>query len=193
MMLLRRILFILFCLAYVIFCPLIILNTLGIVISPQHRQNIVKTGLVYLSTLPPGARVYLSRYRYPQKTPTMIRNLPPGQYSLKVELKNYRPWQKIVSVEKEKATVLENIILIPERWDARLLDLRAFETLLPVANGSLFLIRQGPLLKDCTIFRATSGKPEPAMPPQAGVPDGTALIPLTVSHSPYGDAKILSL
>ena len=65
MILLRKILFYICIVLYLIFCPMIILYALGYSFKPQSSQGgIVKTGIIFLSTTPPGADVFLNNRRF---------------------------------------------------------------------------------------------------------------------------------
>jgi len=152
MLILRKILFYLFALIYIIFCPLIILYALGFIFKTD-TQKIVKTGLIHISTIPPGATVSLDEKWLEEKTTTTIRNLSPGRYSLKLTLENYLPWEKIIPVKAEEASKLENLILIPHSWRTKTLSSLWFEGMTPIEGTSLFLLHRGPTLKDIFIYR----------------------------------------
>ena len=109
MLFLRKILFYLLTALYFVLCPLTILYALGYLFSPGTGQGIVKTGLISLSSAPPNASVYLENRRYTQKTPTVLRDLLPGNYSVKLVLKDHEPWVQTVPVEAKKATVLVEV------------------------------------------------------------------------------------
>ena len=164
MLVLRRILFILFSIIYVIYCPLIILDVLGINLTPRSTQNLTKTGIISLSSLPPGATIYLDNLRFAGKTPSVIRNLIPGEYSLRLILRNHRTWERVIPVKAETATVLENILLVPQIWQTQVLSYLAFEDILPIHNNSLFLVKQGPRVQDLFIFRMTESLSEQILP-----------------------------
>lgn len=151
MILLRRTLFFLFTLIYVIFCPLIILYSLGIIFNPD-TQTIEKTGIIYLSSIPPDADVYVNAKHFPQKTPAVIRNLAPGDYRIKLTHKNYENWEKILGVQQQKAANVEDILLIPKDWPEQKIPV-FFERLIPFKDHPFFLLQNGPLVKDLYIYR----------------------------------------
>ena len=194
MLILRRIIFILFSLAYLICCPLIILYALGINLNPHGTQNITKTGIIPLATQPSEATVYLDHLRYPQKTPTVIRNLVPGEYSLKLVLKGYQTWEKIVPVKAETATVLENILLIPQTWPTPILSYLSFEDIIPIQDNSFFLLKRGPLVGDFFIFRISEKFSEQILPAlESRDNKGIPLASLFPADTIYNQAKVLSL
>ena len=115
----RNVVFLLFVAVYLVSCPLILLQAFGYSLAPGMEEGIVKTGLVYLDTTPPGATVYVGRRRYTGTTPTILRGLRPGAYDLRLGLPGYQTWARTVSVEAEKSTVLDRILLLPVEWRRR--------------------------------------------------------------------------
>jgi len=188
MLLLRRILFFLFVGLYLILCPLVILHALGITFKPG-TQSLRKTGLIYLSTIPSGANVYVNNSHFPEPTPTTIQNLPPGNCPVKISLDKYRSWKKILPVEKEKATSVENILLIPQQWDPQHLTASPVESLIPIAKTPDILLSKGALLKDLyhySLKTGLTGELFKDLPPSAGS-ELTALFP---PDFPYGKEKV---
>ena len=154
--LLRRIFFCTFSVIYLIFCPLIILYALGITFKPQTK-TIIKTGIIHINTAPSGASVYINNRKFSEKTPTTIRNLPPGDYSLKLALNNYQPWEKTISVAEEKNTNIDHVILIPTVWDTRTIAETPFENLIPVLGKPFLLLNTQMALKDLFVYRIEEG------------------------------------
>ena len=153
---LRKIFFYLFLAIYIVFCPLVILYALGMRVNISTK-SIQKTGIISVSTIPAEADVTLNQRHFPKKTPTIIRNLPPGNYSLTISLKNYLPWEETLIVKEEKATMAENILLIPEKWKSTELSKESFEELIAITGQPFLLLKKGPLLKDIFIFRWSQG------------------------------------
>ena len=153
---LRKIFFYLFLVIYLGFSPFIILYALGMRVN-YNTKSIQKTGIISVSTIPPEADVTLDQRHFPKKTPTIIRNLPPGNYPLTLSLKNYLPWEKILTVKEEKATTAENILLIPQKWKSRELSAESFEELISITGQPFLLLSKGPWLKDFFIFQWSQG------------------------------------
>jgi len=153
---LRKIFFYLFLMIYIVFCPFVILYALGMRVN-TNTKSIQKTGIISVSTIPAEADVTLNQRHFPKKTPTIIRNLPPGNYSLTLSLKNYLPWEKILTVKEEKATMAENILLIPQKWKSKKLSQESFEELIAITGQPFLLLKKGPYLKDLFIFRWSQG------------------------------------
>ncbi len=152
MSILRKIIFYLFLTIYVISCPFTILSALGYVVKPGARHGIMKTGVIALSTLPAEATIYVEQRRYTQRTPTVIRDLLPGDYHLKLILRDHEPWDRIVHVVAEKATVLDHILLLREHLEPqeRLAD--AFEELIPIPDTRFLLLAKGATLADLVVY-----------------------------------------
>lgn len=155
---LRKVVFYLFLLLYVVVTPLVILYALGYQIRPGQQQALVRTGLIALGTSPEGARVFLGSSRYRWKTPTVLRDLRPGDYTIRLTLRNHQPWTAPVRVEGEKATVLDHVLLLPNTPVIRRTSTNRFETLYPGPGEQEFLLSTGPLageLAVCDTLRAT--------------------------------------
>jgi len=152
MLLLRKIVFYVFLAIYLVSCPWLMMYVLGYVWSPGTEREVLKTGVISLETVPPGASVYLERRRYAQRTPTAIRGLLPGTYHLKVVLKNHEPWVRTVSVEAEKATVLDSILLLPTPLQPKELLPDAFVDLVPLLGTKWLLLAEGPQLEDLLVY-----------------------------------------
>jgi len=154
----------LFVVVYLFCCPLLILYGLGYTYKSGAEQGIIKSGLIYLSTAPPGASVYLGNRRYTKKTPAVLPGLLPGDYQIRLALKNHRPWAHVLPVEAGKATVLERILLLPEEWKREVLSLEPFEDLISIPSNRFFLLTKGTKAKDLFIYDLKEDKIKPVFP-----------------------------
>lgn len=152
MPLLRRIFFYIFCAIYLVICPLIILRMLGF-IPNWHTHELIKTGIIYISSNPPGATVYIDNLQANETTPTIIRDLYPGHYTVHLELKDYQSRQNTVPIVGRKATVVENILLIPKQWTVKPLSNLPFENISPVGDGNTLLAWQEKTIKNLYLLR----------------------------------------
>ena len=147
MLLLRKIVFYIFALIYLILCPLIVARMLGFVINPlTHR--LVKTGLIYVSTNPPDATVYIDGRLSHQKTPTAIKDLTPGKHFIRIELSGYNDWEGYVPIVGKKATVLANTLLIPEEWPIKIISRQPYQTMSHLSCGEKNRYQMKNLLKE---------------------------------------------
>jgi len=161
MLLCRKIFFYLFCLIYLILTPLIIARMLGFVNNPlTHR--FVKTGLVYVSTNPRDAAVFIDGRLAHENTPTAIRDLTPGKHFIRLELPGYKDWEKNIPIVGKKATVLGNILLIPEQWPIKKISNKPYQNLIASSTGILAAIN--PALKDIDIFPTDDTNNDAATP-----------------------------
>lgn len=175
--------FYLFVTVYFISCPLVILYALGYVVQPGSEEGIVKTGLISVSTTPPGASVYLGKRRYTKRTPTILRSLLPGEYPLRIALKDYHPWARVVPVEAEKATVFEKILLIPQQFHAEPLLGGPFDRLIPVPGTRYLLVGREDRLADELVYDGKERKAWPLFRADSPYRRGRALRHQTVRES----------
>ncbi len=158
MPLLRKIFFYIFVAIYCMVCPVLILRMLGFVFQPGI--GLVKTGLIYVSTNPPGARVNIDGTLAHEPTPTVIRDLTPGRHTVETHLKDYISWRNDVAVAGDKATVLDNMLLVPEVWKTKNLTETAFDQLLPLPGAASLIISRGNNIDDITLARINKDNDE---------------------------------
>lgn len=185
MLRLRKILFTVFCLLYLVLTPLIIARMLGFVTNPlTHR--FVKTGLVYVSTNPPDAAVFMDGRMIHGTTPTVIRDLTPGKHFIRLQLDGYKDWEKSIPIVGKKATVLENTLLIPEQWPIKRISNKPYQNLIGASAG--ILVGINPVLKDIDIFRTDENNNHEALPlflKNAIYADGQLVRVFNADKSPY--------
>jgi hypothetical protein len=163
---LRSILFYLFLALYLVVTPLAILYALGYQIRPGRHQAWIKTGLISLETEPTGARVFLGASRYRWKTPTMLRDLKPGDYPIHLTLRGYQPWSAVVRVEPEKATILDHLVLLPKSFAVQAVSTRSYTELIPLPEEDAFLLRTGPRGADLHLNEIGRDEVRPLLPTQ---------------------------
>jgi len=152
MLLLRKILFYVFLIIYLVICPIVILYSFGYIYVPTPEEGIVKTGLIHLESLPPGAEVRLDQKLMPDHTPCTLSELVPGRYSVTVSLENYRHWFRQVTVEPGKAAVFDRILLIPERLRRSVLREQSFETIINIPGTRFLLLKAGQSAGGLTVY-----------------------------------------
>ena len=148
----RKVIFYIFILTFLVLCPLIILYSLGYIFQPKKKE-ISQTGLIYLASIPSDANVYLGRSHYKQHTPTSITGLIPGQYQVSVRLRNYRSWERQVTIEPGKALAFKHILLLPKTFKKiNLSPGNIYTDLRPIAGTNYFILQKGPRLKDFYVY-----------------------------------------
>lgn len=168
MLLLRKIFFYIFLVIYLIACPLILLYAFGFILQASSEEPIAKTGLIYLSTVPPGASISINDVLAQQKTPTTLQDLNPADYAIKLSMDAYLDWSHDIKVTANKASVFDKILLIPKKRHPKLLLDQRYEDIVPLKGMNFFLLRKSPALKDWVVYYTGSGKQYPLL---AGVPD----------------------
>lgn len=149
---LRRIVFFAFLAVFLIGAPKIVFYALGYSYHPGEEKGLVKTGLIYLSTAPPGASIYVGGRRYHEPTPAIIRDLIPGNYPIRLTLKDHEVWNRVVPVEAAKASVLGKILLYPKKpdWHTRISE--RFEDFTAISDTSYFLIKKSQNLNSIQVY-----------------------------------------
>lgn len=161
---LRKIFFYIFTVIYIVFCPLLILYALGYIYSPGAGEKLVTTGLIYVDTAPQGADVYLDLKPREEKTPTVMPELLPGEYRVSLKLAGYKTWQDKVPVEAEKATVLDKVILIPEKWEETVLLKETCDKLIPIRGTGLIILGSKKEASSYIVYDHSQDKKWPLLP-----------------------------
>lgn len=149
---LRKLVFYVFLAIYLICCPLLILYSLGYFFKPGTPKGIVKTGLIYLSTVPPDAEVFLGKARFTDETPALIRDLLPGFYDIRIQLRGHSPWTQRISVEAGKASVFDKILLLPENLKSVPLTRESVSRLEGIGDSPWIILQSGSRAGDIRVF-----------------------------------------
>ena len=88
---------------FLIATPLLVLYARGFKFDFNTRQ-IVKTGALVVKTEPTKADVFLNDKKQADPTPSTIRFLLPGDYTVRVEKSDYQPWTKRFSLRSQLVT-----------------------------------------------------------------------------------------
>ena len=183
-MLLRKIIFYILLIFYLMACPLVLLYASGYILRPGSEHGLVRTGLVSVSSVPPGASVYLGRKKFTKKTPALLMDLLPGDYTISVYLKKYRPWFRRVPVQEEQATVLEKIMLVPKELEPKVLTSESFERLIPLADTAYLILLKSRQLRDVFIYEAEKRTLHPLLLDEEDAAAFGANRFLTLHHEP---------
>lgn len=130
----RRILYIIFTLAFFIITPVMIFYAAGYKFNLTGLK-LQKTGNFIFNTEPRGAKIfideepqqtffkkYFSREKSFIITPAKIKNLLPGEYTVVFELEGYWPWQKKLDILPGTSTYAENVFLFKKSLPTLLLS-----------------------------------------------------------------------
>jgi len=102
----------------------------------------VKTGDIHLATAPSGASVYLDGKILNEKTPALLSSLLPGTYNIAIKAAGYKDCKMSLAVKAGSATVRDDVILIPEKWEEKALNVANFSNMIPVKGTSFFVMRK---------------------------------------------------
>ena len=180
----RQAVFLLFVAIYLVACPAVLFQAFGYSLKPGTEQGLVKTGLIYLATNPPGATVHLGKRRYTKTTPTMLQGLLPGTYDVRITLPGYRPWIRAVTVEPEKSAAFEHIVLVSAAWKPQVRMRGPFQELLPLPGTRFVLLRRGPTLSDHWYYDWKTGEARRLVPSTSVLAEARLLSLLTSPGSP---------
>ena len=182
---LRKIVFYVFLLIYCIICPVLILRLLGFVFDPVAKHW-VKTGIIYVSSNPPDANVFINGRLAPEKTPTVIRDLTPGNYSVRMQLPGYEAWENTLPVVDKKATSIENILLIPSLWDEKKISPVKLTNIVGIPGGNCLLALNNDNVNNILILRINDLEEVDYLFPKESIyREGHLMNYFTVSQSPF--------
>lgn len=142
-------LFLVFLLIFLILTPSLLLYSQGYRFDWKSR-SFLKTGNLYLVSLPPGASVFLNNEPYKISaieqllfykklfgltklrglTPTLVNYLYPEEYIVTLKKDGYFPWQKKIKIISEKTMIFRDILLFrdsPEISFVKKLSLSRFK------------------------------------------------------------------
>lgn len=78
----------------------------------DRQGRVIQNGLVFVSTRPSGADVYLNGKRHKDRTNTRL-NIPAGKYVLELKRKGYHDWKRALHVEGGKLQRFDYPFLFP--------------------------------------------------------------------------------
>jgi hypothetical protein len=123
----RAFLFYLSVLIFLTGLPVILSSAFGYKFD-RRTFKFTKTGLIFLKTQPAGASIFFNNKLLTDKTPATIRELLPGDYSIKLELEDHYSWAGEARVEPKKVALLDKIILFPRRPNIKHINKERFDS-----------------------------------------------------------------
>ncbi len=104
----RRIIYLLFILAFVIISVVVLLYTSG------YRYNfkkgvMQKTGVLVVESYPKDMKIWINDELKEEKTPAVISSLLPQKYNIKVGRSGYQIWEKDVRIYPARSTFIDYI------------------------------------------------------------------------------------
>lgn len=106
----RGVIFLAFLAAFLLSAPIVVLYTAG------YRYNfssgrIVQTGVLSLNSVPRGANISIDGDALRPTTPSLVKNVLPGEHLVRVEAGAYSAWEKTLVVESRSTTFADDIVL----------------------------------------------------------------------------------
>jgi len=139
----RAIAFYFFVALFFISLPITLSYSLGYHID-YHELKIYKTGIIYISTQPSGASIYVNGKRHADLTPAQIEELRPATYRIEVRRKGFYPWAKDLVVRPNMVTKADRIVLFPTTLEiTRISKHEASDFVISNKNSIYYLTRSG--------------------------------------------------
>ncbi|MFH1363375.1 MAG: PEGA domain-containing protein [Candidatus Omnitrophota bacterium] len=148
---------------YIILCPLLISYAFGRILKPGAASD--SAGLIFLSTNPPGARIYVEGRLFSERTPAALRGMLPGTYDVEVSLNGYKPWHTKIRAFPKLASVFDKILLAPESWKIKELSAEPFRELISLPESRFFILNKGSRLGDYYSFDSKDAEMNPFVRP----------------------------
>lgn len=109
----RKLVFLVFFVGFFVTAPLVVLYTAG------YRYNfgtgeIVQTGVLSLSSTPRGASIVLDDETLRASTPALLKNVLPGDHTVRIEKAGYSSWEKTLTVQSRSTTFADDVVLFLE-------------------------------------------------------------------------------
>jgi len=116
----RKSLFISFLLTFLILAPILIFRSQGYRFDFQNKR-IIQTGGFYFDVSPKQTSIYLND-KFSRKTDfffnsTLIENLLPKKYNVKIEKDDYITWEKNLEIKEKEVTEAKNVTLFPQDFN----------------------------------------------------------------------------
>jgi len=150
MLYLRKTLLYSFIAVYLLICPLLILYSFGRILKPGGEGDYA--GLIFLSTSPPGATVYVEGRRFSEKTPAALAGMLADSYDITLTLNDYKPWHYKVQTFAGLASAYDRILLAPKQWQNHELLAESFQNLISIPLSRFFILTKGSRLSDYYSF-----------------------------------------
>jgi hypothetical protein len=79
------------------------------------ERDVVKTSIIDVLAEIKSAEVRLDGVIHSTKLPYQVKNIIPGEYTLKVEKPGYLTWKRKVEVKEDIVSIVNDILLVPEK------------------------------------------------------------------------------
>ncbi|MBI4598810.1 PEGA domain-containing protein [Candidatus Uhrbacteria bacterium] len=110
----RTLLYLFFLCLFLVTAPAVVLYTAGYRLR-LDRFDVVRTGLLSVSTLPKEAVVTMDGRAFEETTPAVFSDIPPGDHVVRIQKEGYLPWEKVLPVLKNTTTFVHGLVLFSQR------------------------------------------------------------------------------
>ena len=107
----RRIYAFILVVVFIIVAPLLVLYATGYRYNFSENR-VIKTGVLAVDSDPRNAQITINDKKAGSRTPTVVKNLFPGDYSVSIEKEGYFGWEKSLSVFPNRSTSTERVSLL---------------------------------------------------------------------------------
>lgn len=104
--------------SFLIFLPILLSYALGYHLD-FSALTAYKTGIIYITSHPPGAYIYVNGVLHNNLTPSQIEGLRPGVYKVDVRREGFYPWEQDLVVRPNMVTRADRIVLFPMALDIK--------------------------------------------------------------------------
>lgn len=80
----------------------------------DKNGQVIQNGLVFLSSQPKGADIYVNNQKYKSQTNTRM-TLPAGQYTVRITRSGYRDWKRAITVDGGSVERFDYPLLLPTK------------------------------------------------------------------------------
>jgi len=126
--------------------PIVLSYALGYKID-YKKFKIYKTGLIYVSSHPAGASVYINGKLHNELTPMRMEELKPGTYKVEVRREGFYPWEREMEVRPNMVTKADRIILFPIAQEMQKVAASEIADFAISENGKIYYLTRYGLFK----------------------------------------------
>lgn len=136
----RRVVFWLFALIYVVAVPFLIMYAFGkpprVALTPSR----VTTGALHVVTRPSGATTVINDRRRPDETPITMNGVRSGAYNIRLEKTGFQPWSGTVTVRPDQVAPDGRLLLLPDHLDVHPVISEPVQQVLPLIESGYIVV-----------------------------------------------------
>lgn len=161
----RRVAFYFSVALFCVLMPIILSYALGYQIDYRHFK-IYKTGIIYISSHPAGATIFIDGKKLDDLTPAQVEELKPGSYRIVVSREGFYPWEKELTVRPNMVTKADRIVLFPVKREMKKMGERGLADFAIADNGYIYYMKRSGLYRS-----AMDGSSMKRLSPYSAWPD----------------------